>query len=37
MFLVLNPAAENLIGILVTVIFKKVFSSYKMAVRVFQW
>jgi len=37
MFLVLNPAAENMIGILVPVIFKKVFSLYIMALKVFPW
>jgi hypothetical protein len=36
-FLLLNPAAENLIGSLITLIFKKVFSSYEMAVQVIQW
>jgi hypothetical protein len=35
-FLVLNPAAENLIWFLVPVIFKNVFSSYEMAVQVIQ-
>jgi hypothetical protein len=35
--LLLNPAAENLMGLLVPVIFKKVFSSCEMAEQVFQW
>jgi hypothetical protein len=37
MFFALYSATENLIGVLVPVIVKKVFSSYEMCIKLIQW